>query len=150
MKHKIQISKERVRKAISESNSMGEAASLLNLNFRTFKRVASEHGLYKPTPSIWKKKIELSEILNGNNPQYPTSHLSKRLVSQGILEYRCNSCGIDEYNGRHISLELNHIDGDRYNHLLENLELLCPNCHSQTGTYRSKKLLLKKTNKKCS
>lgn len=143
MKHKVEIKKEVVLEAIEKTNTMNEAAAYLNLNYRTFKRVAQDLGLYKPTSSTWNKSFVLEDILNGKHPQYPTSKLSKRLVKENYLEYKCNCCGINEYNGKSISLELNHIDGNRYNNNLDNLELLCPNCHSQTPTYRSKKLLLK-------
>ena len=50
----------------------------------------------------------------------------------------CESCGLSEWCGKPIPLELDHIDGNPYNHKLENLRLLCPNCHAQTPTYRSK------------
>ena len=85
----------------------------------------------------------MQDILDGKHPQYSTYKLSQRLVKEGLINYECKKCGICEYNNIHISLELNHIDGNRYNNSLDNLELLCPNCHSQTPTYRSKKLLLK-------
>jgi hypothetical protein len=57
-----------------------------------------------------------------------------------ILEQndRCNKCGIDEWLGNPISLEVDHIDGDRHNNSRENLEGLCPNCHSQTETWRGR------------
>lgn len=61
-----------------------------------------------------------------------------------MKEYKCEGCGIVDWNGKPISLQLDHIDGCPTNHLLENLRLLCPNCHSQTPTYGSKKLLLMK------
>ena len=52
--------------------------------------------------------------------------------------YKCNACGIPgEYNGKPITLEVNHKDGDAKNNVLENLEFLCPNCHSQTPTFRA-------------
>jgi 5-methylcytosine-specific restriction endonuclease McrA len=60
------------------------------------------------------------------------------MIKEGLKEYRCERCKIVDYNGEHISLELNHKDGNNANHCLENLELLCPNCHSQTETYRFK------------
>lgn len=53
--------------------------------------------------------------------------------------YNCASCGIGgEYNGKPLLLEVNHIDGDALNNSLQNLEFLCPNCHSQTPTYRAR------------
>jgi 5-methylcytosine-specific restriction endonuclease McrA len=140
MKHKVHISEKKISDAINCTNTMGEAAVVLGINYRTFKKIAESYDLYKPIECSWKKKFELSDILNGKHPQYPTSKLSKRLVENKLIEYKCNSCGIADYNNQAISLELNHIDGNRANHKLENLELLCPNCHSQTPTYRSKKL----------
>ena len=50
----------------------------------------------------------------------------------------CNSCGIKDWMGIPLNMELDHIDGNRSNHRLENLRMLCPNCHAQTDTYRSK------------
>ena len=50
----------------------------------------------------------------------------------------CWSCGITEWNGKDIVLELEHIDGNSQNNTEENLALICPNCHSQTDTYKGK------------
>lgn len=50
-------------------------------------------------------------------------------------EYYCNVCHIFEYNGKPITLQVDHIDGDRKNNTLENLRFICPNCHSQTKTW---------------
>jgi DNA-binding CsgD family transcriptional regulator/5-methylcytosine-specific restriction endonuclease McrA len=62
-------------------------------------------------------------------------NLKLRLVKEGLKERRCERCGLDEWRGTSLSLALHHINGDRLDNRLENLELLCPNCHSQTGTY---------------
>lgn len=51
---------------------------------------------------------------------------------------RCEECGINEYNGKPITLEIHHIDGNNQNHVLNNLQVLCPNCHSQTHNFRVK------------
>ena len=48
---------------------------------------------------------------------------------------KCECCGITEWLGNPIKLEVHHLDGDRFNNELENLELLCPNCHAYTETY---------------
>ena len=50
----------------------------------------------------------------------------------------CCECGITVWNGKSITLEVEHCDGDSSNHVEDNLKLLCPNCHSQTDTYRAK------------
>ncbi len=48
---------------------------------------------------------------------------------------KCLFCNIDEWRGKPLHLQLDHIDGDRKNNTRENLRSLCPNCHSQTDTY---------------
>jgi len=53
-------------------------------------------------------------------------------------EYKCTKCGIFDWCGDKLMLELDHIDGNSENNSKENLRLLCPNCHSQTDTYRAK------------
>lgn len=129
------------------ARSMSEAAAELKMHFNTFKRRAVKLNVYEPNQSgkgISKKhngnKIELKEILEGKHPSYQTNKLRIRLINEGIKEHKCESCGIEEWMNNPISLELDHIDGDRTNHTLDNLRILCPNCHSQTSTYRGKNI----------
>jgi hypothetical protein len=58
-----------------------------------------------------------------------------RLIEAGLKDDRCERCGIGEWRGNPLSVQLHHINGDGKDNRLENLELLCPNCHSQTETY---------------
>jgi HNH endonuclease len=62
-------------------------------------------------------------------------HIKARLLGAGLKEDRCERCGINEWRGEPLSVQLHHIDGDGRDNRLENLGLLCPNCHSQTATY---------------
>ena len=62
-------------------------------------------------------------------------HIKRRLLREGLKDERCERCGISEWRGRPLSLQLHHINGDGNDNRLENLELLCANCHSQTDTY---------------
>ena len=57
-----------------------------------------------------------------------------------IRERKCECCGLSEWNNLPITLQAHHIDGDRTNNTLENLSLLCPNCHSQTDNFCSKNI----------
>ncbi len=68
-----------------------------------------------------------------------TWRLRNRLIREGLKEYQCEQCGNVEWMGQPIPLELHHKDGNRRNNLLENLELLCPNCHAATDNYRGSK-----------
>lgn len=65
-------------------------------------------------------------------------HLKGRLIAAGLLEPRCEECGIEEWRDKALSLELHHRNGDGLDNRLENLALLCPNCHSQTPTWGGK------------
>jgi 5-methylcytosine-specific restriction endonuclease McrA len=61
--------------------------------------------------------------------------LKLRLLSAGLKHGRCEECGLSEWRGKSLSLQLHHINGDRHDHRFENLRLLCPNCHSQTHNF---------------
>jgi 5-methylcytosine-specific restriction endonuclease McrA len=65
----------------------------------------------------------------------PRRHVKRRLLNAGLLPSQCQECGLAQWRGRHISLELHHINGDGQDNRLENLTLLCPNCHSQTDSW---------------
>ena len=142
---KVQINETEFKEVVSNSMTMAQASAKLGLHFNTFKRIAVKLGVYNPNQSgkginkdMSSVSIPLNEILEGNHPSYQTYKLKNRMLKEGILINVCSECGISEWNGKSISLELDHIDGVRTNHKLENLRLLCPNCHSQTDTYRSK------------
>ena len=68
-----------------------------------------------------------------------TWRLKNRLLAEGIKEHRCEHCNNTKWLDHPIPLELHHIDGNRKNNTLQNIELLCPNCHSLTDNYRGSK-----------
>jgi len=88
--------------------------------------------------------IPLSELLVEVPKYHVTSHkLKKRLINQGLFTHKCYKCERTEWFENPIPLELEHINGNHNDNRIENLTLLCPNCHALTPTYRGK-------NKKCS
>lgn len=88
----------------------------------------------KDHPSI--KKKDISEILV-NNSKNSSSTVRKRLILEGLKEERCECCGRSEWMGIKIPLELHHINEDHYDNRLENLLILCPNCHALTDSHIS-------------
>lgn len=72
------------------------------------------------------------------NKHIGTSKLRKKLIQDGIKKNECEICNITDWMGNKLSLELHHIDGNRFNNDLNNLQILCPNCHSQTENYSGK------------
>lgn len=89
------------------------------------------------TKNIGKYRTPTEDYLN-NKVKITSYHLRERLLEEGIFEYRCCCCGNEQWLGKPIPLELHHIDGNKNNNNLNNLELRCPNCHYFTDTYKSK------------
>ncbi len=81
----------------------------------------------------------IAEFLVEGRPT-ATNGLKKRLLREGVKEARCEACGLAHWRGLPIPLELDHVNGRRDDNRLENLRLLCPNCHAQTPTYRGRNI----------
>lgn len=69
------------------------------------------------------------------------NHVKMRLLADGVLRNQCSECGLIDWRGKPLSIQIDHINGDNKDNRLENLRMLCPNCHSQTETFgaRNKK-----------
>lgn len=129
-------------------------------NPNTLKKVICEYGLDESVLNRNRHKLyqicalkthnaisyRLEDIFNGLHPNYQSSKLLVRLVQAGYKQYRCEKCGISVWNGLEISLHLHHKDGDHTNQSLENLQILCPNCHSQTNNYAGKRSYAREDN----
>lgn len=101
----------------------------LNLNTSHF-HTPKERASRNPKP----KKLDNSEIFTKDSTvHYATA--KQRIIKHKIIDYKCNICGITNWNNKIITLQLDHINGVKNDHRIENLRFLCPNCHSQTDTY---------------
>ena len=67
-----------------------------------------------------------------------TNKIRRKLFKEGLKEKKCERCGNTTWNNMPIPLEVHHKDGCKENNQLENLEILCPNCHAQTDSYRGR------------
>lgn len=138
-------SEERVREAIKKSFNFCETLRYLNIpvvgnNTATLKRKVEKYKI--DTSHFTGKKsirndaayIPYSEYEN-NDKQIKTFSLKKKLFKEGLKEKKCEICGLTEWMGKPIVLQLHHKDGNNQNNSLDNLMILCPNCHSQTDNY---------------
>ena len=144
--------REEIESAAAKSSSIAGVCRLLKLvpsggNYRIIHNAIEKYKIdtshftgqgwninlkFKPFEG---KKIE--EILVENST-YQSYKLKKRLIAEGIKKSVCESCGQSEWLEQPIPLELHHINGNNSNNRLENLRLLCPNCHALTDSYRGK------------
>lgn len=125
------------------SLSMSEAAKKAGIPHMTFKRYAIKLGIYNPNTAgkgIYKSKKNLKDVFSGKVGM-SSGQLRIRLIREGYKKNKCEKCGQESiWFENPLVMELNHIDGNKKNNKLENLEILCPNCHSQTFTFRGRNI----------
>lgn len=146
-------SKEQLETAVKESFSFRQVLSKIGLkeaggNYEQVKKYIQEYqfdikhfkgrGWNAGLKGIGKPKFSLEEILNKNS-LFQSFKLKKRLFAAGLKPQYCEQCGwaqctVDGY----LPLELDHINGDHHDNRLENLRVLCPNCHSLTAHHRGR------------
>lgn len=91
----------------------------------------------KKSWSKGKILVDLDKVFTENST-YSTSSVVQWIVKLELIKYKCKICGIDNWLNKHITFELDHINGINNDHRLSNLRFLCPNCHSQTSNFRGR------------
>ena len=156
----INLTENEIRYALENSKSVTGAARFLHVDYDTFKKYArmyvdsttgktlfdlnknqSGKGINKNviSPKAYDPINRLRPIIEGNRPEYKGAGLKRLLIKSAVLEEKCSRCGYEERRAfdYSIPLLLDWIDGDRHNHLLDNLRLLCHNCYyMEVGSIR--------------
>ncbi len=155
MNRKRKWSDQQLKSAVESSQSYRNVIKLLGLrptggNYDQVKKYILQSKLSTKhfTGKVWNKGlkfpernyIELKDILVSNST-YQSYKLKKRLFSVKLKEPKCEECSWAKLSpdGR-LPLELDHINGDRHDNRIENLRILCPNCHSLQATHRGKNI----------
>lgn len=144
---RIKWTKENLEDLIKSSESISEVLKKMKIrlvadNYINIKKHALLYNidishLVKPT-KVSNKKIPLEKILTENST-YGRNHLKKRLYNEGLKERKCELCGQDEnWNGKKMSLILDHKNGVHNDNRLENLRIVCPNCNATLDTHCGK------------
>jgi 5-methylcytosine-specific restriction endonuclease McrA len=152
---KLRYSKELLEPIVKQVTSMRQLLYKLNLKPTggNYQNIKSKLSLYSIDCSHWtgqrsnigniqgtlkSSKLFLKDVLTRNS-SYQSSKLRVRLLKENIIENVCVICDQGPvWNNKPLTLQLDHIDGNRNNNCLENLRLLCPNCHTQTPTHSGK------------
>ena len=147
---KIKYTKELMEEAVKSSFSYAEVCRKIGLKpiGSNYKTVKSKIALYNLddshfTGQRWNKGkgnteetaiYSLNDILQ-KGIIYSSDSLRKRLIKSELKKNECELC---HTSGEEVPLELHHINGDHYDNRIENLQILCPNCHSKTPNFRNR------------
>lgn len=140
------FTKEEIEKIVKESFSVREVAEKLGYKKDGGGTINSLHKMFDELQldtshfkgQGWKKDDYDFESFAENSKPKKAEKARKALVF--LRGHKCESCGLTEWMGQPINLQIHHVDGDRTNNSLENLLLLCPNCHSFTDNYAGKNI----------
>ena len=138
-------------KAVRTSYSIRQVLMKLNLNpkggggYRSFYQAVKDFEVDTShfTGKGWNKgrqfppKRPTKDYLS--NKFFITSYkLKLRLIREGLIKLKCSGCGRTKWLNKPIPLNMDHVDGNHYNNSLDNLRLLCPNCHALTPNFAGK------------
>jgi len=148
------LTKEDLNKAVKNSKNVSDVCRFLGKNpkcssvHRYIRNKIEEYNIniehfnryYNNNVKFTCSNRYVNSVYYKNNKNVKSSILLKKLIKEGIKEEKCENCGNTTWNNEKIPLELHHIDGNHFNNDLDNLMVLCPNCHAQTDNYCGKNI----------
>lgn len=133
--------KEQVVAVVNNSFTFTEAAKLLQCGRLFIAKLVKLYDLDISHMRPAKGRATTANHVFNKGTKRRNGTVKKYVLTNNIFKYECNSCGIGpEWNGRPLVIQLEHKDGDGTNNEKDNLEFLCPNCHSQTDTFCGKNI----------
>ena len=139
------IKEDDLRRAVKSSFSIRNVARELGINPKNTKPIKRCISKYKIDTShfagqAWSKGKTMLTENDIISKKRRNVQIKNFLFKSGKKLYKCEICGIKEWMGKDIILEIHHIDGDKNNNKIENILILCPNCHSQTDNFRGRNI----------
>ena len=136
----LKENEEKIINWLNDYVPLAEISRNLSIKYDTLKRYLDRNRIeYKTNPhregKPHKEARKPAAYYLGTDLYITSKALKKKLIEDGIKEYVCECCGNSEWMGEPIPLELHHINGNHYDNSLENLEILCSNCHSLKHLY---------------
>lgn len=138
------ITKSKLEEVIDDANTISDIAIALGYtvtgySLKKIRTKLKEFDIEFESKKCLTLKRPIREYLVENCEYYNKARLKRNLLKEGLLNYHCYICNNEgEWLGNPLSLHLDHINGVNNDNRLENLRMLCPNCHTQTDTYCGK------------
>lgn len=147
---RIKYTKEFLENAVKQCVSFRQLLLLLGLkeaggNYANLKKKCEEYEIdtshfigqnwNRFEHPLFEKQLDVEKTFCLHEKRRPSSKTKQLILNHKLKEYRCEICGISEWLGKKIILQLHHKNGNPKDDRLENLQILCPNCHSQTDSF---------------